>query len=76
LRPIDVGLRQIGRAQAAPPIQIVLDLCFVELLWLHRRASVVGELMFLLHLDVLAVHLDHGFALVDANEIVVRVKVV
>jgi hypothetical protein len=32
--------------------------------------------MFILHLDILAVHLDIGFALVYANEIVVRVKVV
>jgi hypothetical protein len=49
---------------------------FVELLLLHRPASIEGELMFLLHLDVLAVHLDIGLALVDANEIMVRVKVV
>jgi hypothetical protein len=75
LRPIDVGFRQIRRAQAAPAIQIVLDF-FVELLRLHRRASTEGELMLILHLDVLAVHFDIGFALVDANERVVRVKVI
>jgi hypothetical protein len=51
-------------------------LFFVELLWLHRPASIEGELMFLLHLDVLAVYFDIGLALVDANDIVVRVKVV
>jgi hypothetical protein len=51
-------------------------LFFVELLWLHRPASIEGELMFLLHLDVLAVHLDIGLALVDANDITVRVKLV
>jgi hypothetical protein len=76
LRPIDVGFRQIRRAQAAPSIQIVLDLFFVELLWLHRRANIEGELMFVLHLDILAVHFNIGFALVDAKDIVARVKVV
>jgi hypothetical protein len=75
LRSIDVGFRQIRRAQAAPAIQIVLDF-FIELLRLHRRASTEGELMLILHLDVLAVHFDIGFALVDANDRVVRVKVV
>jgi hypothetical protein len=49
---------------------------FVELLWLHRPTSIQGELVFLLHLDVLAAHFDIGLALVNANEIVVRVKVV
>jgi hypothetical protein len=34
------------------------------------------ELMFILHPDVLAVHCDIGFALVDANDRMVRVKVV
>ena len=76
LRSIDVGFRQIRRAQTAPPIQIVLDLFFVELLWLHRRANIEGELMFVLHLDILAFHFNIGFALVDANDIVVRVKIV
>jgi hypothetical protein len=75
LRPIDVGFRQIRRAQAAPAIQIVLNF-LVELLWLHRRASTKRELMFLLHLDVLAVHFDFGFALVDANDGVLRIEVV
>jgi hypothetical protein len=51
-------------------------LFFVELLRLHRPASLEGELMFLLHLDVLAAHLDIGLALVNANDIAVRVKVV
>jgi hypothetical protein len=51
-------------------------LFFVERLRLHRRASIEGELMFILHLDVLAVHFDIGFPLIDANDIVVRVKVV
>ena len=32
--------------------------------------------MFILDLDVLAVHLDIGLALVDANDIVLRLKVV
>jgi len=51
-------------------------LFFVKLLWLHRRPSIEGELTFILQLDVLAVHFDIGFALVNANDIVVRVKVV
>jgi hypothetical protein len=76
LRPIHVGFRQIRRAQAAPPIQIVLDFFFVELLRLHRPVSIEGELMFLLHLDVLTIHFDIGFALVDTNDVVARVKVV
>jgi hypothetical protein len=76
LRPINVGFRQIRRAQAAPPIQIVLGLFFVELLRLHRRAGIEGELMFILHLNALAVHFDIGLALINTNDRVVRVKVV
>jgi hypothetical protein len=75
LRLIEVGFRQIRRAQAAPAIQIVLDLILIELLCLHG-AGIEDDLMSTFHREVLAVHFDLGFTLVDANEIVVGVKVV
>jgi len=76
LRLIEVGFRQIRRAQAAPAIQIVLDLILIELLCLHGRAGIEDDLMSTFYRKVLAVHFDLGFTLVDANEIVVGVKVV
>ena len=49
---------------------------FVELLGLHRGPRVECELTIALHLDILAVHFDSGFTLVDAKEMVVRVEIV
>ena len=49
---------------------------FVELLRGHRGASIESELVIILHLDFVAVHFDVGFTLVNANDIVLRVKVV
>jgi hypothetical protein len=76
LRPVEIGFRQVRRAQAAPAIQIILDLILIELLCLHGRAGMEDDLMSIFYREVLAVHFDLGFTLVDANEIVVGVKVV
>jgi hypothetical protein len=76
LRPVEIGFRQVRRAQAAPAIQIILDLILIELLCLHGRAGMEDDLMSTFYREVLAVYFDLGFTLVDANEIVVGVKVV
>src|SRR5712671_3307062 len=75
LGAIHVGFRQVRRAQAAPAIQIVLGF-FVELFWLYRPAGIEGQHVFALHLDVLSIHFDIGLALINANDIMVRVKLV
>jgi hypothetical protein len=51
-------------------------LTLIEFLRLHRPGGFESELMLIFYLDVLAVHFNIRLALVDANEIVVRVKIV
>src|ERR1700686_4133792 len=76
LSPIDVSFRGIRRPQAAPAIEIVLGLFFVEFLGFRRTAVSERDLMIALDLDI-PVHLPNGrLALVHADEVVICVKVV
>ena len=76
LSPINVSFRRIRRPQAAPAIEIVLGLFFVEFLGFRRTAVPERDLTIALDLNI-PVHLPNDrLALVHADKIVICVKVV
>jgi hypothetical protein len=76
LSPIDVSFGGIRRPQAAPAVEIVLGLFFVEFLGFRRTAVAERDLTIALDLDI-PVHLPNGrLALEHTDEIVICVKVV
>ena len=76
LSPIDVSFRGIRRPQAAPAVEIVLSLFFVEFLGLRRTAVSERDLTIALELDIPFHFPNDRLALEHADEVVICVKVV
>src|SRR6267378_2234817 len=76
LSPINVSFRGIRRPQAAPAVEIVLSLFFVEFLGFRRTAVSERDLTVALDLDIPFHFPNDRLALEHADEVVICVKVV
>src|SRR6267142_3922656 len=76
LRAIDVGFRSIRGPQAAPAVEIVLALFFVEFFGFRCPLISERELMPALDFDIPVQVPNDGLALVNAEEVAIGVEIV
>src|SRR6267378_5115571 len=76
LSPINVGFRGIRGPQAAPAVEIVLSLFFVEFLGFRRSAGAEYELMLALDRDIPVSLPNDRLALVNAEKVAIGVEIV
>jgi len=76
LSPINVGFRGIRGPQAAPAVEIVLSLFFVEFLGFRRSAGAEHELTLALDRDIPVSLPNDRLALVNAEKVAIGVEIV
>ncbi len=76
LSPINVGFRGIRGPQAAPAVEIVLSLFFVEFLGFRRSAGAEHEPMLALDRDIPVSLPNDRLALVNAEKVAIGVEIV